>query len=266
MIVCCQLLWYNGDYFDKGEILKMSDEIIFKEGVHYRGSPCKKCGCDIRYISDGNCVPCKIKYNTDRSKRLYEENPEPVKEYQKSYYEENKEYINARNYQWKIRTGYNEKYVSENTERVKQIKRNWYLRNKERLLEESAQRYLENKEEIQARNKIYRQKNAESIKVRNQNRRALKKNAEGNYTKDEWDELCEKYDNKCLACGKKTKLTVDHIIPLDKNGTNYIWNIQGLCISCNCSKQNKIIDYRPIEDIPKEFKEKLERILAKLDE
>lgn len=29
-------------------------------------------------------------------------------------------------------------------------------------------------------------------------------------------------------------------------GTNYIWNIQPLCISCNVKKHDKIIDFRPI--------------------
>ena len=67
-------------------------------------------------------------------------------------------------------------------------------------------------------------------------RYARKKNAEGSHTFEEWKELCKKFDWKCAKCGRKTKLTKDHIKPLSKNGTDYIDNIQPLCRSCNSRK------------------------------
>lgn len=65
-----------------------------------------------------------------------------------------------------------------------------------------------------------------------------------NFTHLEWEELCEKYNHRCLACGEKKKLTPDHIIPLARDGNNSINNIQPLCINCNSSKKTKTIDYR----------------------
>lgn len=54
-----------------------------------------------------------------------------------------------------------------------------------------------------------------------------------------------KRDNfKCVYCGKsafETKLHIDHIIPISKNGNNKIENLQTLCEVCNLSKSNKII-------------------------
>lgn len=77
------------------------------------------------------------------------------------------------------------------------------------------------------------------------NRRARRINAEGNFTLDEWKNLCDKYKNKCLCCGRDdVKLSPDHVVPLFLNGTNWISNIQPLCRSCNSKKGIKIIDYR----------------------
>ncbi len=67
-------------------------------------------------------------------------------------------------------------------------------------------------------------------------RYARKKNAEGSHTFEEWRELCKKFNQKCAKCGKKKKLTKDHIKPLSAGGTDFINNIQPLCRSCNSRK------------------------------
>ena len=81
----------------------------------------------------------------------------------------------------------------------------------------------------------------------NARRRAIKINAEGSHTQKEWEDLKKKYNYTCLACRikePKIKLTEDHIIPLSKDGSDYIENIQPLCRSCNSIKHYDIIDYR----------------------
>lgn len=67
----------------------------------------------------------------------------------------------------------------------------------------------------------------------------------GSYTPEEWQALCVKYDQRCLACQRRRRLTADHIVPVSKGGSSDISNIQPLCHSCNASKRDKIIDYRP---------------------
>jgi 5-methylcytosine-specific restriction endonuclease McrA len=81
----------------------------------------------------------------------------------------------------------------------------------------------------------------------NNRRRALKLASEGSHTEDEWEQLKAFYDYQCLQCGKKEpdiKLTRDHVIPLTQGGTDFIDNIQPLCVRCNSKKNNKHIDYR----------------------
>lgn len=71
---------------------------------------------------------------------------------------------------------------------------------------------------------------------------ARKKKALGTHTLIEWEELKLRHNYTCLHCLKKQPdivLTQDHIIPLSKGGTDFINNIQPLCLSCNSRKGNR---------------------------
>jgi len=77
-------------------------------------------------------------------------------------------------------------------------------------------------------------------------RRALNKGAIGSFSQGEWELLKIQYNFTCPRCFKKEpeiKLTIDHIIPLSKGGSNWIENIQPLCRSCNSWKYIKIIKF-----------------------
>ena len=75
-------------------------------------------------------------------------------------------------------------------------------------------------------------------------RRARKRGVEGSFTDNEWQQLCNQYNNRCANCGKQGKLAADHVIPLSRGGSNSIENIQPLCKLCNCRKHVKATDYR----------------------
>ena len=95
-------------------------------------------------------------------------------------------------------------------------------------------------------------------------RRRIKLNAKGSFTQKEFYKLCEAFNYKCLKCSNKFSiggiygLVADHIVPLSKNGLDYIFNIQCLCGKCNRQKYTEIIDYRPF--IPNFVKEKADEI------
>jgi 5-methylcytosine-specific restriction endonuclease McrA len=74
--------------------------------------------------------------------------------------------------------------------------------------------------------------------------RANKRGNGGAYTSAQWIALCDKYHNRCLRCGKKKKLTPDHVLPISKGGTSNIENIQPLCLPCNLHKGKRTTDYR----------------------
>lgn len=79
--------------------------------------------------------------------------------------------------------------------------------------------------------------------IKNKHNR-LKILAEGNFTWKEWENLKRKHNYTCVICGKrepKIKLTIDHIIPISRGGTNWISNIQPLYKSCNSKKWKRLI-------------------------
>ncbi len=54
--------------------------------------------------------------------------------------------------------------------------------------------------------------------------------------KEIFNKLLKKYKFKCVNCGITENLTIDHIKPVSKGGTDNFKNLQILCGSCNSSK------------------------------
>jgi 5-methylcytosine-specific restriction endonuclease McrA len=63
-------------------------------------------------------------------------------------------------------------------------------------------------------------------------------------TNEQWEYVLSLYDHKCLCCGTKYNITVDHIVPLSEGGSHSMSNVQPLCDSCNSRKGTKSTDYR----------------------
>jgi 5-methylcytosine-specific restriction endonuclease McrA len=89
------------------------------------------------------------------------------------------------------------------------------------------------------------------MKLNNSKIRYLReKNAKqkGDHTKLEWEQMKEFFNNTCVICYGESNLEnveKDHIIPLYKNGSNSIQNIQPVCALCNSRKGYNTTDYRP---------------------
>lgn len=78
------------------------------------------------------------------------------------------------------------------------------------------------------------------------------KAASGSHTFGEWELLKKQYAFICPICLKpepEIKLTEDHIIPISRGGSNYIENIQPLCLNCNMRKHAKLIPKIQITNI-----------------
>jgi 5-methylcytosine-specific restriction endonuclease McrA len=150
------------------------------------------------------------------------------------------------------------KYQSENPEKVIKNDHEYYLKHKQRFVEyrkknpEAVSRSQSewrkrNPEKVNIMKRKWREANREKCAATNHARRARVAGNGGKFTAQEWKDLCERYENKCLCCGRSdVKLAADHVIPLKNGGVNTIENLQPLCKSCNSSKGARHRDYRPI--------------------
>jgi len=178
------------------------------------GKPCKKCGTSDWY-GTGRCKQCSHQY----SKRWKQANKAKVADRNRAYQQANKS-------------------------KVADQKRAWHQANKSRIANQKRAYRQANKSNIADRVRAWHQANPDKVKAIYSRRRTRKSKAGGSFTGYEWKQLVKHQNGRCLACGKKKKLTADHVIPVASGGTSNISNIQGLCQPCNSSKGTHTTDYR----------------------
>lgn len=212
-----------------------------KDRIKYKAA-CRAC---IRAKSRRRDLEHRVEENA-RKRKWHEEHPDYIKQ----WYAEHREYMREhdREYHALHREERNAQshayYLANRTGRLAK-QRQYYLEHKEERDTYAARRRQEHKEEIRATIDAWRRRNPEMVKTQSNRRRARKAQAEGSYTAEDWLAILDKYGHKCLKCGTTENITVDHIIPLSKGGTNYPDNLQPLCAHCNSSKKTRYADYRP---------------------
>lgn len=175
----------------------------------------------------GKCILCYREYqNNDHNKSIRKEwrdrNPEVVRSYYSTYYANNAEYIMARTAAYAKQDFVKAKKYSLRYRRKNIIAVRW-------------------------RSRIYahywRLRNIEKSRIYSSERRNRYLAHPKRYTVDDIDNHFIEQLGKCIYCGVRfvaDNYHIDHIIPLTREGTsNNASNLQLLCRSCNCSKNNK---------------------------
>lgn len=194
------------------------------------GMPCRRCGGS-EWYSSGKCVQCK----REQDRRYRENNPDKISERKRAYVLNNPEAERLRKRKWE----------EINRDRVREAERRRVAADPERYRENYrrySERHPDRRRESRRR---WEQANPEKVNAKNQRRRERMREVGGKYSAAEFKSLCDRYDNRCLACGRQdVKLTADHVIPLAQGGSNDISNVQPLCLSCNSIKGERVVDYR----------------------
>ncbi len=149
----------------------------------------------------------------------------------------------------------NLKYRREHSKRVNELNRSRYNADKEAVNARRRELYAEHRdymsiyrhkqriakpEQNQEWGRNYRQKYPEKMRERARIDRARKLNAPGNgITHKQEKHLFEEYDYRCVYCGSKKDITIDHVVALNRGGANDITNAIPACKSCNASKCDK---------------------------
>jgi 5-methylcytosine-specific restriction endonuclease McrA len=128
-------------------------------------------------------------------------------------------------------------YIENRAKKMEYIK-NWKKENKN-LVSLYKSKYKEtHREDIKALSKKYFEKEyvKENINFNTAIYRSKRANLLTTLTREEW-RLCKEYFyNECAYCGKKERLSKDHLVPLKKGGALSKDNILPTCRSCNVSK------------------------------
>ena len=184
-----------------------------------------------------------------RTKKWASKNIDKVKEYKKKWKKFNPKKIKVARDKW----------IKDNPEQNKRYKKNWREANlgyqKEWTKKNPERRKEITKKGLKKYRKIYpervkmsikkwAQANPEKIRMINKKHSAKRRGALGSHTLEQWKILKNKYNNCCAICGRQEPftdlwyqfLTEDHISPISKGGSNFIENIQPLCIYCNGKK------------------------------
>jgi 5-methylcytosine-specific restriction endonuclease McrA len=163
----------------------------------------------------------KRRKHTEYMRKWRALNPDKIKAIEVK--EERKEYLKS----WRKR------HYAEHAEQIKATTRAYYAEHKKEINKKYPKRWEKWRTKYPERAK-------ESARIRTRKHEALKYSALGKgITLIQWKQICDEYINRCVYCGRKTKLEIDHIVPLSQGGFHDISNIVPACRSCNGSKNKK---------------------------
>jgi 5-methylcytosine-specific restriction endonuclease McrA len=238
----------------------------------YNVKVCKKCkriliACEInftkkssgKYGFEGRCKECIRKRRKEYEER--EDVKERRREYRKKYYQ--REDVKERSKeQAKI---YNQR--EDVKERRKELNQKYMEEHREKRLKYWKEYYEEHKKERKEYYEIYWKNNQAKLFDYNNKRRQLEESQGNGVTDEQWLEMmiffnwCCAYSGEYLGGKGNENRSIDHIIPLSKNGEHNIWNCVPMFIAYNKKKRNKdMLDWYKQQEYFLE--ERLEKIYA----
>ena len=184
------------------------------------------------------CKQCKREYMTQYKKR----NAVVLDEKRRARYLAKREESLAKSLAWQ----------QANKERANETKRRWLERNPDKRKEANARWRAENRDAVAEKNRRWQNANRERANAKNrryqlrhpEKQRAInavfhaRRSAAGGggISPAEWRGVLAASLGMCVYCGGHKRLSLDHIDPVARGGTNDVENVAAACRNCNSSK------------------------------
>jgi len=135
-----------------------------------------------------------------------------------------------------------------------------YASNKEKIVERVKQWSAQNEGKRKEIEKRYRKTHRQAQNLRTLNYRARKASASDGWdlTEEWWSFRKAQFGYCCAYCGKFGRLTVEHVLPLNRGGRHAPENLVPACPTCNYSKADKTVEevgwvLRDPKPVPQEY-------------
>ena len=126
----------------------------------------------------------------------------------------------------------------------KKRRKQYYEANTQKVAEQTKQYREANRDKIfEYHKRYYKSPQGQVATFNHHQRRRISEEQQGDgITKGQWVEMMSFFGWRCAYSGEvltKDNRTIDHIVPLNSNGDNMIWNCVPMTRSLNSSKRDK---------------------------
>lgn len=202
--------------------------------TYFTGRPCKNGHIDERLTGGRVCLSCKRDFGRQTYKNRAARNPDwaaakvaSIREWKQA----NPDRVKAAQHLANQRA-----YAATDASVRRQRHKEWRDQNREHLKEKSRRWREANAEKANAMIRQWTERNPEMVRAARHKRRATVA-SRGHITADQIKALIRRQRGRCANCGERSsKLQLDHIQPIARNGENTIANAQMLCGACNRRK------------------------------
>jgi len=184
--------------------------------------------------------PCSVCGLPSKAKELCE------KHYHSARYQEQKERLTEINKAWREanpgkRRAAEQKRRAANPEKYRAIKMRCRAAKPDHYLAVDRAWRIANKLRVNKAGAEWKRRNPDNGMAHAAKRRALNHGADGHHNASEVRTLFDLQKGKCAICSHDLPKPYckDHIKPLSRGGSDWITNIQLVCLSCNSSKRDK---------------------------
>lgn len=243
-----------------GEIKPFNDFLKHKrnrDGLESQCRACQKASRKAKREANGDAerAKCRDYYQRNREKVLKRHkvrNAQPDTRERRRAYDEMRrmtmrDELNARSRERYAQNSEKERSMSRayywrHREKIAETKKRAYQINRDVYLQRSREYQVSHPEQTRAAIKRYRAAHPERIRAQKHLRRTRIAGAHGRYTDRDVGHMLAMQQGHCAYCGRIVTLTIEHINPIARGGSNGPENICLACWKCNLEKGAKTLD------------------------